>query len=109
MAEQGIKASALRGKCSQIASSHLDHILADILTIFAKKENFCFSIIEQVFKPQRKKPMHIEFFFLKYVQQKISFFYEIKSNQLAFDELSDQGYTSLPKPDESESGQMVLK
>ena len=25
------------------------------------------------------------------------------------DELSDQGYTSLPKSDESESGQMVLK
>ena len=25
-----------------------------------------------------------------------------------YDELSDQGYTSLPKPDESESGQMVL-
>ena len=26
-----------------------------------------------------------------------------------YDKLSDQGYTSLPKPDESESGQMVLK
>ena len=26
-----------------------------------------------------------------------------------YDELSDQGYTSLPKSDESESGQMVLK
>ena len=28
---------------------------------------------------------------------------------LLFDKFSDQGYTSLPKPDESESGQMVLK
>ena len=28
---------------------------------------------------------------------------------LALDELSAQGYTSLPKPDEVESGQMVLK
>ena len=27
----------------------------------------------------------------------------------SYDELSDQGYTSLPKSDESESGQMVLK
>ena len=27
----------------------------------------------------------------------------------SYDEFSDQGYTSLPKPDESESGQMVLK
>ena len=26
-----------------------------------------------------------------------------------YDELSAQGYTSLPKPDEVESGQMVLK
>ena len=25
------------------------------------------------------------------------------------DKYSDEGYTSLPKPDESESGQMVLK
>ena len=29
--------------------------------------------------------------------------------ELGYDELLDQGYTSLPKPDESESGQMVLK
>ena len=28
---------------------------------------------------------------------------------LEYDELSDQGYTSLPKRDESESGKMVLK
>ena len=26
-----------------------------------------------------------------------------------YDKLSDQGYTSLPKPDESESGKMVLE
>ena len=32
-----------------------------------------------------------------------------EDNECEYDELSDQGYISLPKPDESESGQMVLK
>ena len=30
-------------------------------------------------------------------------------NECDFDKFSGHGYTSLPKPDESESGQMVLK
>ena len=30
-------------------------------------------------------------------------------NDIGEDELSDQGYTSLPKSEEIESGQMVLK
>ena len=30
-------------------------------------------------------------------------------NESQKDKYSDQGYTSLPQPDESESGQMVLR
>ena len=30
-------------------------------------------------------------------------------HKLSYDKFSGHGYTSLPKPDESESGQMVLK
>ena len=33
----------------------------------------------------------------------------IKARHMSHDEFSGHGYTSLPKPDESESGQMVLK